>query len=109
MLRGGGALAVAGVAVAASLTGCSSSGGGSSSNATVTVWSWRSQDKPLWDTVAKDTGVKINFRSVTATSYDSVLQTAMNGGSGPDIFYDRAGSGTMTYGAAGPRRRSTTS
>jgi len=101
LLRGGAALAVAGVAVAASLTGCSSSGGGSSSNATVTVWSWRSQDKPLWDTVAKDTGVKINFRSVTATSYDSVLQTAMNGGSGPDIFYDRAGSGTMTYGAAG--------
>ena len=102
VLRTGAALAVAGVAAAATLTGCSSSGGsGSSSDATVTVWSWRSQDAPLWQTVAKDTGVKINFRAVNATSYDSVLQTAMNGGSGPDIFYDRAGTGTMTYGAAG--------
>lgn len=102
MLRTGVALAVAGVATAATLTGCSSSAStGSSSNATVTVWSWRSQDAPMWQTVAKDTGVKINFRAINATSYDSVLQTAMNGGSGPDIFYDRAGTGTMTYGAAG--------
>lgn len=99
-LRSGVALAVAGVATAAALTGCSSSANSASSNATVTVWSWRSQDAPVWQTVAKDTGVKINFRAVEATSYDSVLQTAMNGGSGPDIFYDRAGTGTMTYGAA---------
>ena len=97
----GAALTLAVSAAALALTGCSESGSGSAPSAPVTVWSWRAQDAPLWKTVQKDTGVKINFRSVTPTSYDSVLQTAMNGGSGPDIFYTRAGVGTMTYGAAG--------
>lgn len=103
-VRAGAALALAFAATAAALTGCSEGASGSSGNAAsapITVWSWRSQDAPLWKTVEQDTGVKINFRPVNATSYDSVLQTAMNGGSGPDIFYTRAGSGTMTYGAAG--------
>lgn len=99
--RTGAGLVVAAVAAAAMLTGCGSSGGGASSaSPTITVWSWRSQDAPLWNTVSKDTGVKIDFRAITPTSYDSVLQTAMNGGSGPDIFYDRANVGTKTYGAA---------
>jgi raffinose/stachyose/melibiose transport system substrate-binding protein len=91
---------------AAGLAGCSSSSGGASGAPTVTVWSWRAQDKPLWNTVQADLakqGVKVNisFRSITATSYDAILQTAMNGGKGPDIFYDRAGLGTQTYAAAG--------
>jgi raffinose/stachyose/melibiose transport system substrate-binding protein len=87
------------------LAGCSSSGSGSGTP-TVTVWSWRAQDAPMWKTVQSDLaaqGVKVNisFRSITATSYDAILQTAMNGGKGPDIFYDRAGLGTETYAAAG--------
>lgn len=91
------------------LTGCSSSGSNGQANSgnapTVTVWSWRSQDKPLWTIVQKDlakegTNVTIKFRSISATSYDSVVQTAMNGGAGPNIFYDRAGTGTQTYAAA---------
>jgi len=97
--RTGAALLVAAVAAAATLTGCSSNGS-TNASPTITVWSWRSQDAPLWNTVSKDTGVKIDFRAITPTSYDSVLQTAMNGGSGPDIFYDRANVGTKTYGAA---------
>jgi len=101
-VRAGAALAVAAVAVAATLTGCgSSSSSANGATPTITVWSWRSQDAAMWQTVAQDTGVKINFRAVTPTTYDSVLQTAMNGGSGPDIFYDRAGTGTMKYAAAG--------
>lgn len=88
------------------VAGCSSSGSGSSSSGpTVTVWSWRSQDAPMWTKVQDDLnkqGVKvhIDFRGINATSYDSVLQTAMNGGKGPDIFYSRAGEGTETYAAA---------
>lgn len=93
--------------VAIGLVGCSSSGTDAQANsgdpATVTVWSWRSQDKPVWETVQKDlrkegTNVTIKFRSISATSYDSVLVTAMNGGAGPDIFYARAGS--QTFAAA---------
>jgi raffinose/stachyose/melibiose transport system substrate-binding protein len=100
----------AAVALTAGLAGCatssSSSSGSSGTAQTVTVWSWRSQDAPIWKTVQTDlakqgTNVNIKFRAISATSYDSVLQTAMNGGSGPDIFYDRAGEGTQTYAAAG--------
>jgi multiple sugar transport system substrate-binding protein/raffinose/stachyose/melibiose transport system substrate-binding protein len=99
-------LLAAGLTASAAVTGCSASGSGGGGGTTVTVWSWRSQDAPLWQTVQSDlakqgTNVTIQFRAVNPTSYDSVLQTAMNGGSGPDIFYDRGGEGTQTYGAAG--------
>jgi len=97
------------VALALGLSACVSSGGSGGSGGgtpTVNVWSWRSQDAPVWKAVEselakKGTNVNIKFRGISATSYDSVLQTAMNGGSGPDIFYTRAGVGTQTYGAAG--------
>lgn len=96
--------------LAAGLSGCSGSGssnasGASSATPTVTLWSWDSEDGPVWTDVQKDlakegTKVDIKFRTINPTSYDSVVQTAMNGGSGPDIFYDRAGEGTQTYAAA---------
>jgi multiple sugar transport system substrate-binding protein/raffinose/stachyose/melibiose transport system substrate-binding protein len=77
----------------------------SASTPTVTLWSWDSGNKGVWTQVQKDlakegTKVNISFRTINPTSYDSVVQTAMNGGSGPDIFYDRAGEGTQTYAAA---------
>jgi raffinose/stachyose/melibiose transport system substrate-binding protein len=89
------------VFLAGSLVGCSSSADTSADN-TVTVWSWRDQDKEIWTKVEKalqDTGkdIKIDFRSVTATQYDASLQTAMNGGQGPDILTLRAGSGVAKY------------
>lgn len=85
------------------LVGCGT--GGSSGTPTVTVWSWRSQDAGLWKQVqqalnAKGEKVNIQFRAINATSYDSVLQTAMDGGKGPDVFYGRAGVGTLDYAAA---------
>ncbi|HXT37172.1 MAG TPA: extracellular solute-binding protein [Chloroflexota bacterium] len=72
---------------------------------TVTVWSWRSQDAPMWQQVqkalqAKGENIRINFTSKVATQYDAVLQTAMTGGAGPDVFYGRAGAGTAKYAAA---------
>jgi raffinose/stachyose/melibiose transport system substrate-binding protein len=78
---------------------------GGPSTPTVTVWSWRSQDAPLWQHVQdalnkQGVKVQIQFRAVNATSYDSVLQTAMDGGRGPDIMYTRAGEGTQSYAAA---------
>lgn len=100
------AAAAAVVTAAAGLAACSSNGsGGGGGTPTVTVWSWRSQDAPIWKTAQSDlakqgTKVNIDFRAINPTSYDSVVQTAMNGGKGPDIFYDRAGYGTQTYAAA---------
>jgi len=73
---------------------------------TVTIWSWRSQDAGMWQQVQKQLraqgdNITIQYRPVNSTSYDSVLQTAMDGGKGPDIFYGRAGTGTFDYAAAG--------
>ena len=86
------------------LAGC----GSSSANGptTVTIWTWRSQDAGMWKTVQnalnkKGANIRIQLRAINPTSYDSVLQTAMDGGQGPDIFYGRAGIGTMDYAAAG--------
>ncbi len=76
-----------------------------SSPVTVTVWSWRSQDAPMWQQIqqalqAKGENIHIDFTSKIATQYDAVLQTAMTGGKGPDVFYGRAGVGTVNYAAA---------
>lgn len=73
--------------------------------ATVSVWSWRPQDKDLWAKVqeklqAAGDPITIDFRGVKSTEYDSVLQTAMNGGEGPDLFTARGGSGTKKYAEA---------
>lgn len=82
---------------------------GSNSNSgsptTVTIWSWRSQDAPLWQQVQdalnkNGANVKIDFRAIQPTSYNSVLQTAMDGGKGPDLMYMRAGLGVQQYAAA---------
>ncbi|CAM3780002.1 ABC transporter substrate-binding protein [Alicyclobacillus pomorum] len=97
------ALAVLGIFATSGmlLTGCGSGSGAT----TITVWTWRSQDKQLWQQVQdalnqKGENIKISFRPVQPTSYDSVLQTAMDGGKGPDIMYTRAGEGTLKYAAA---------
>ncbi len=73
---------------------------------TVTVWSWRSQDTPMWAKVqsalnTEGKNIKINYRSILPTSYNSVVQTAFDNGHGPDLFYGRAGEGTFDYAAAG--------
>ena len=77
-----------------------------SSPVTVTVWTWRSPDAPMWQQVQKNLqasgqNIHIDFSAKISTQYDAVLQTAMTGGKGPDIFYSRAGAGTQKYAAAG--------
>lgn len=72
---------------------------------TVSIWSWRQQDKPLWEAVekklqAKGEKIKLEFRDVKSTEYDATLKTAMNGGEGPDIITSRAASGIVMYAGA---------
>ena len=59
---------------------------------TLTIWSWRSQDAGMWTKVQaalrkQGVNVTIDYRAVNPTSYDSVLQTAMDGGRGPRPSY----------------------
>jgi len=64
----------------------------SSPSTTVTVWTWRPQDRTLWQEVqnalnAKGDNINIVFRSINGAQYGSTLQTAMDGGDGPDVYY----------------------
>jgi raffinose/stachyose/melibiose transport system substrate-binding protein len=93
------------VLVVGSLVGCSSKGASNDEN-TVSIWSWRDQDKELWEKVQKKLNeagkdITIDFRSVTATQYDASLQTAMNGEEGPDILTLRGGAGIEKYAEPG--------
>lgn len=95
----------AAMGLTAGIAGCGSTTGAASGPTTVTVWSWRAQDAGMWKKVQtalnkKGDNIQIRFRAINPTSYDSVLQTAMDGGQGPDIFYGRAGIGTLDYAAA---------
>lgn len=68
---------------------------------TVEVWSWRSQDAPVWQDVEKQLNaqgvdVKIDFRSFLPTEYDSKVQIALQSGKGPDIIYSRRLPGKRT-------------
>ncbi|MGY3717654.1 ABC transporter substrate-binding protein [Sutcliffiella cohnii] len=85
------------------LAGCSKDTSGDQD--VVTIWSWRSQDEDLWMLVQEELNkqekdITIDFRSVEATQYNAVLQTAMNGGEGPDILTLRAGGQIQDYGEA---------
>ncbi|WP_163099089.1 ABC transporter substrate-binding protein [Peribacillus alkalitolerans] len=100
------ALILVALMIIGSLAGCSSkSSADKKDGKTVTVWSWRSQDKEIWEKVQKalnEAGkdITIKFRGVTPTQYDATLQTAMNGGKGPDILTLRAGAGITKYSDA---------
>ncbi len=68
---------------------------------TIQIWSWRSQDAPVWKEVQKEMNaqgidVKIDFRSFLPTEYDSKVQIALQGGKGPDIIYSRRLPGQRT-------------
>lgn len=72
---------------------------------TVSIWSWRSQDRQLWEEVqkrlqAKGEKIRIEFRDIKATEYDAALKTAMNAGEGPDIITSRAAHGVAQYAKA---------
>ncbi|WP_082343970.1 ABC transporter substrate-binding protein [Sulfobacillus thermosulfidooxidans] len=99
-----GVIVASSLGLISGLAGCGSSF--AQGPTTVTIWSWRSQDAGMWKKVQnalnkEGANIRIEFRAISPTSYDSVLQTAMDGGQGPDIFYGRAGIGTMDYAAAG--------
>lgn len=72
---------------------------------TITYWGWGGATK-LWQQVQQNldkvTGQKItiNYRSILPTSYDSVLTTAMNAGTGPDVFKDRTGTMMQQFATA---------
>jgi len=98
-------LAVAAVAAlsAMSLAACGGdddSGGGSSDSGPVTMQFWHNATtgpgKAFWDKTVADfqtanPNVKISIQSIQNEDLDGKLQTALNSGSAPDIFFQRGG------------------
>ncbi|MGH2698250.1 MAG: ABC transporter substrate-binding protein [Actinomycetota bacterium] len=65
-------------------------GGGGS----ITVWSWRTEDvaayEKIFETFTDDTGIEVEFKAHLNTEYDTILETALKGGKGPDVIQLRA-------------------
>jgi len=78
--------------------------GSVASATTLTFWSWRGEEQ-LWRNVEKmlkDQGedITIEFKSIRAVDYDSVLMTSVQGGLGPDIMTMRSGGWLIDYAKA---------
>ncbi len=70
-------------------------------NQIVTIWSWRSQDAPVWQKVqeilnSEGIPVTIKFTAFNPTQYDSKVNLALQTGTGPDLVYSRRLPGSKT-------------
>ena len=71
----------------------------------LTVTSWRVEDQAAWDQInaaftAEYPDITVEYIPVTATEYDSVLQTKLQSGNAEDIMFLRAFStGLQIYNA----------
>ncbi|RZS90027.1 carbohydrate ABC transporter substrate-binding protein (CUT1 family) [Motilibacter rhizosphaerae] len=84
------------------------SGGGSGKSVTLTFWhnSTTGAGKAFWDKTAADftaahPNVKIKVQAIQNEDLDGKLQTALNAGSGPDIFLQRGGGKMAAMAKAG--------
>lgn len=92
-------------------TGCSGAGNGSTSadgKVTMTFWhnSTTGAGKAYWEKTVKDfetlhPNITINVQAIQNEDLDGKLQTALNSGSGPDIFLQRGGGKMASMVQAG--------
>ncbi|MCC2612961.1 extracellular solute-binding protein [Neorhizobium petrolearium] len=72
----------------------------------LTFWSWRQEDKAQYEKFidafeAKNPGITVKFEAFEATNYNTILSTALAGGSGPDVMFARAYGGLETVASGG--------
>lgn len=83
--------------LASLISACGGDSGGSGDNETLTVWSWRTEDvagyQKIFAEFEKETGIKAQFKPYKNTEYDTILETALKGGKGPDVMQLRAYGG----------------
>lgn len=73
---------------------------------TLTLWSWRTEDRAAYEQLIQDferknPDIKVNFVPFEATSYNTVLSTALAGGKGPDLMMVRSYGGLEQLSKAG--------
>lgn len=67
---------------------------------TLSVWSWRTEDvagyEAIFEEFERQTGIEAEFRPYQNTEYDTILETALQGGEGPDVMQLRAYGGLQS-------------
>lgn len=61
----------------------------------LTFWTWRQEDKAAYEEIfaaftEANPGITVAFEAFEPTQYQTILSTALAGGSGPDIAHVRA-------------------
>jgi raffinose/stachyose/melibiose transport system substrate-binding protein len=69
-------------------------------------WSWRVEDRAAYEQIieqyeAQNPGVDIEYHAFEASTYNTVLTTALTAGEGPDIIHVRAYGNLETFAAPG--------
>ena len=72
----------------------------------LSFWSWRQEDRAAYETFietfeAANPGITVNFETFEAANYNTILSTALAGGTGPDVMMVRAYGGLENVAAAG--------
>jgi len=72
----------------------------------LTFWSWRQEDRAAYEQFidtfeAANPGITVKFETFEATNYNTILATALAGGTGPDLAMVRAYGGLENIASAG--------
>lgn len=72
----------------------------------LTFWSWRQEDRAAYETFidtfeAANPGITVKFETFEAANYNTILSTALAGGTGPDVMMVRAYGGLENVASAG--------
>jgi raffinose/stachyose/melibiose transport system substrate-binding protein len=72
----------------------------------LTFWSWRQEDRAAYETFiqtfqADNPGITVKFETFEAANYNTILATALAGGTGPDVMMVRAYGGLENVAVAG--------
>ena len=72
----------------------------------LTFWSWRQEDRAAYETFidtfeAANPGITVAFETFEAANYNTILATALAGGTGPDVMMVRAYGGMENVASAG--------
>ncbi|SFZ80566.1 raffinose/stachyose/melibiose transport system substrate-binding protein [Devosia enhydra] len=72
----------------------------------LSFWSWRQEDRAAYEQFidtfeAANPGITVNFQTFEAANYNTILSTALAGGTGPDVMMVRAYGGLENVASAG--------
>lgn len=72
----------------------------------LTFWSWRQEDRAAYEQFieafeAANPDISVTFETFEATNYNTILSTALAGGTGPDVMMVRAYGGLENVATAG--------